>query len=189
MLPSGVAGEGGAPMTRNIFLAFFLILTVLPGFAGAPENSVPIRNARTPIEGVLSGGQPTPEQIELTAQAGFLTVINLRAETEPGFEWEREAVEQLGMRYVLIPVAGEDGLTRENVGRIDSALNEALERGPVLFHCASGNRIGAVLALRGAWFHGLDSDAALRLGLAGGLGGLESKIRTLLELPDPEAGR
>ena len=144
-----------------------------------------IRNARVPMDGVLSGGQPTEEQIEAAAQAGIRTVINLRTERESGFEWERDAVERLGMRYVHIPVTGTEGLTRANVEAIDRALSDALEAGPTLFHCGSGNRIGAVLALRRAWVEGAAPDEALAYGQARGLTSLEPAVRELLEPAEP----
>ncbi len=148
---------------------------------------LPIANARVPMEGVLSGGQPTQEQIEAAARAGFRTVINLRTEQEAGFEWERQAVEDLGMRYVLIPVAGAQGLTRENVERVDAALAEARAAGPVLLHCGSGNRIGALLALRAAWLQDVEPAAALDYGLDSGLTRLEGRTRELLGLTESEA--
>jgi len=114
-------------------------------------------------------------------------VISLRTDEEPGFEWERETVEDLGMRYVQIPVTGASGLTRENVERIDAALSEALEAGSVLLHCGSGNRIGAVLALREAWLRDVDAGAALDHGLASGLTKLESATRELLGLTESAA--
>ena len=147
-----------------------------------------IRNARVPLDGVLSGGQPTLEQIEAAAASGFATVINLRTPKEPGFEWEPEAVERSGIRYVHIPVDGASGLTRENVERIDAALRAALAEGPVLLHCASGNRIGAALALRAAWLEGAEPEAALKLGLAAGLTRLEPHIRKTLGLDEAGDG-
>ena len=174
--------------------AFVLLLALLaPGICQAEEAGasalLPIRNARVPVEGVLSGGQPSPEQIEAAARAGFRTVINLRTEGEPGFEWEREAVESLGMRYVLLPVAGADGLTRENVESLDAALEQALGEGPVLLHCASGNRIGAILALRAAWLQEVDAQKALEYGRASGMTRLEGATRKLLGLPEPDPSK
>ena len=145
---------------------------------------IPIRNARIPIDGVLSGGQPTPEQIEQAARAGFATVINLRTSEEMAeVAWEQELVERLGMEYVHIPIAGFDGLTRSNIDRIDEALRRSLEDGPILFHCASGNRIGAALALRAAWIEGLEPADALDYGRASGMTRLDDRIREVLELP------
>jgi uncharacterized protein (TIGR01244 family) len=159
-----------------------------PGDARATELlSIPA--ARIPMDGVLSGGQPTLEQIEAAADAGFRTVINLRLDAETGFEWEAEAVEGLEMEYVSIPVAGAKGLTRETVERLDGALADAAATGPVLLHCASGNRIGAILALRAAWIQGVDAEAALGYGLANGMTRLEPTIRRLLGLDSAAFGK
>jgi uncharacterized protein (TIGR01244 family) len=168
-----------------------LLLVPVAGRAEGTERAVPatallaIPNARIPADGVLSGGQPTREQLLAAGRAGFRTVINLRLEAEPGFEWEPETVKASAMRYVHIPVAGAEGLTRENVERVDAALREALAAGPTILHCASGNRIGAVLALREAWLRGASPDAALKVGLAAGLTGLEPRTRELLGRPVP----
>jgi uncharacterized protein (TIGR01244 family) len=184
-------------------LALFVVALAALAFATAgsahPGESGPgavdttellsIPGARIPMDGVLSGGQPTPDQIEAAAVAGFGTVINLRSAVEKGFEWEAEAVESLGMRYVSIPVAGAKGLTRETVERLDAALSEAVASGPVLLHCASGNRIGAILALRAAWLHGVEAEAALEFGLANGMTRLEPTIRELLGLETADSGR
>jgi len=151
--------------------------------AAAPE----IPNAKTPLEGLLSGGQPTPEQLEQAARVGFETVINLRTDGEPGFEWEAQKVESLGLRYVRIPIGGAPDLTRANAQRLDDALRDALGQGPVLMHCSSGNRNGALLALREAWIRGAAPEAALALGSAAGLTRLEAEVRRLLDLPPAPA--
>ena len=148
----------------------------------APSALLPLLNARVPLAGVLSGGQPTEEQIALAARAGFRTVINLRTAEEQGFEWEREAVEKSGMRYVQIPVAGASGLTRDNAERLDRELEQSLEKGPVLLHCASGNRIGALLALRAAWLEGVEPEKALQYGRESGMTGLEAATSERLGL-------
>lgn len=153
--------------------------------ATAPTALLPIANARIPLEGVLSGGQPTREQIDAAARAGFVTVINLRADGEPGFDWEADAVQADGMRYVRVPIAGADDLTRENVTLFDAALRDARDAGPTLMHCGSGNRIGAMLALRAAWLEERDPVDALDYGLASGLTRLETPTRGLLGLDAP----
>jgi len=190
-----VAGFTASRLPRFTVVVLTLLAFVPPAIADhshgdAPEQVgtplVAIRNARVPMDGLLSGGQPTPSQIEAAARGGFRTVINLRTDQEPGFEWEREAVLKAGMRYVQIPV-GADGLARENVERIDAALGKALTDGPVLLHCGSGNRIGAVLALREVWLGGKPPEEALSYGLASGLTGLEGKVREILELPSEGA--
>ncbi|MCP3978768.1 MAG: hypothetical protein GY716_05480 [bacterium] len=142
-----------------------------------------IYNARVPLDGVLSGGQPTAQQIEAAADAGVRTVINLRTSRETGFEWEAETVERLSMHYVHLPVGGGDGLTLANVEALDAALEDGLGRGPVLLHCGSGNRIGALLALREHWLRDVPADKAFAYGRANGMTSLQPKVREILELP------
>jgi uncharacterized protein (TIGR01244 family) len=151
----------------------------------ATAGLIPIRNARVPMPGVLSGGQPTPDQIEAAAAAGYRTVINIRTAAEPGFEWEPGLVERLGMTYVHIPVGGPETLTPETVRAIDEALADGLARGPVLYHCASGNRIGASLALRSAWIEGSPPAEAFQYGLASGMTRLTPAIADILEVERP----
>ena len=121
-------------LTRLILVATLAMVGMTGCHEGAETGLdaqlVPIPNATVPMPGVVSGGQPTESQIEAAAERGYRTVINLRTEQEPGFEWERELVETTGMRYVHIPVTGADGLTRENVELLDAALNEARDEGP-----------------------------------------------------------
>jgi uncharacterized protein (TIGR01244 family) len=168
---------------------FFLVLacvSFLPACAApaeAPPGTPDIPNARVPMEGLLSGGQPTQEHLEQAARAGYKTVINLRDPSEGGFEWEEETASRLNMRYVNLPIAGASGLTRENVERFDAALEAGLAEGPVLLHCSSGNRDGALLALREAWLEGADPEKAIALGKAAGLTRLEGEVRKLLETP------
>ncbi len=169
------------PRAFILTLSFLVCSTLL---AAPPTLLVPIPNARIPVAGVLSGGQPTQEQIAAAGAAGYKTVINLRADTEPGFEWEAAAVKASGMSYVSIPVAGAADLTKETVARLDVALKEAVAKGPVLLHCGSGNRNGALLALRAAWIEGKEPAAALEYGKAAGLTGLEPSVKSILGIED-----
>jgi len=173
----------------RVFLLALGFVAVSFVSAASPSLLVPVPNARVPIAGALSGGQPSQDQIAAAGKAGFKTIINLRADKEPGFEWEPAAVKAAGMKYVSIPVAGAAGLTKENVARFDAALKQAVAKGPVLLHCASGNRIGALLALRAAWLEGMDPAAALEYGKASGLTHLEPAVSSLLGLAEatPEA--
>ena len=170
----------------NRTYAALLALSFVACTALAAETTLllPVPNARIPIAGVLSGGQPTPDQIAAAGAAGYKTVINLRPDAEKGFEWEAAAVKAASMTYVSIPVAGATGLTKDNVIRLDAALKAAVANGPVLLHCASGNRTGAMLALRAAWVEGKDPAAALAYGEASGLTHLEPAVKQLLGLPE-----
>lgn len=152
----------------------------------APALALP--NQRQPEPQITTGGAPTAEDLTAAAAAGYVLVVDLRTETEPGQPEARAAVEALGMRYASIPVAGADGVTPEAAAELDALLASA--EGPAIVHCASGNRAGALLALR-AFAGGADVEAALEVGRSAGLTSLEGAVRERLEArcaADPDRG-
>ena len=131
--------------------------------------------------GLYSAGQPSPEELAELAQEGLRTIINLRPQSEVCSFDEGTIAQGLGLRYVAIPVAGATDLTKATVSRFSEALAEALKAGPVLVHCASANRVGALMALEQGWIHGADAASALILGRRAGLTSLEPNVTELLQ--------
>ncbi len=129
-----------------------------------------------PVNGITPAGQPDEAALEVFAANGYAAVIDLRTEDEPRGLDEQAAVEGLGMDYVRLPI-GSDGITFENAKSLDALIDRY--EGPVLVHCASSNRVGALLALR-ASLDGADDEAALEIGRAGGLQSLEEQVREAL---------
>jgi anti-sigma regulatory factor (Ser/Thr protein kinase) len=80
---------------------------------------------------------------------------------------------------VRLPLAIETDLTPSNVRTLDQWLNDPATP-KVLVHCASSNRVGALLALRAHWLQGSGAEAAIDVGHAAGLTGLEPAVRGLL---------
>lgn len=150
-----------------------------PAAEQAPRVAIP--NARTPEPGLLTGGQPSRTDLEEARDAGFRTVVSLRVPGEPGSEGEAEVVEALMMRFVSIPVDGAEGLTRENAHALHEVLDDP-DAAPVMVHCATGNRVGALLALSAYYFQDMPAEQALELGKAAGMTTLEPAVRTLLGL-------
>ena len=134
-------------------------------------------NPQRPESGILSGGQPSAEQLAAARDLGFRTVINLRAEGEPGTR--APEVEALGMSYVELPIRGAAGLTEENARAFADVLATA-ER-PAIVHCGSGNRVGGLFALKAYYVDGLGAEEALRLGQESGLTRLAGAVRSHLE--------
>jgi|SRR5699024_1035256 len=136
-------------------------------------------NQLHPEPGYVTGGQPTPEQLETAARNGIRRVINLRPPTEDAGYDEAEQADQLGLEYTVLPIAGAPDLTRDNAEQLD-ALLAGDESAPTLVHCASGNRVGALMALRAAWVHGKSADEALAIGRRWGLTRAEAAVASLL---------
>ena len=135
----------------------------------------------SPVDGITSAGQPDKAALEVFADSGYVTVIDMRGRDEArGFE-EAAFVEELGLQYVAFPIESEDDISFAKARQLDELLRE--NPGPVLVHCASGNRVGALLALR-ASIHGADDEEALRLGREGGLTRLEVVVRERLAAGD-----
>ncbi|WP_158984389.1 beta-lactamase hydrolase domain-containing protein [Lysobacter panacisoli] len=178
-------------MNRHAFLACTTVvaLAFLPSFSTAspPTSSMPattmhdaIPNLREPRANLLTGGQPDASAWQVLATQGVTTVINLRPDAELGGRDEAAEVAAAGMAYVSIPVAGAGEITPANARALSDAIAKA--SGRVLVHCASGNRVGALLAL-GAAQEGADAQAALEFGKDAGLTGAEPRVRELLGLP------
>jgi uncharacterized protein (TIGR01244 family) len=156
--------------------AFALLASVAATLALAQSAELP--NRHDVLEGITAAGQPTAAALEAAAKAGYKSVIDLRPLAEDhGFD-EKATVEGLGMSYVNLPVAGAAGVTYATASELDTLL--ATLPKPVLLHCATSNRVGAMLALR-AKANGADAEAALELGVANGLGsGLKPAVEQTL---------
>lgn len=133
---------------------------------------------REPRPGLYTAAQPTAAQIEAAAAHGVRTVISLRGDGEVDWD-EQSQVEGAGLRFVRVPVSSAADLSPESVTALDAALREAGDA-PVLLHCGSSNRVGALVALRAAWLEGADLESAIEAGRAAGLSGLEPAVRERL---------
>lgn len=136
-----------------------------------------------PVDGVTSAGQPDEQALKVFADSGYVAVIDLRGAAESRGLDEATVVEGLGMSYVPLPITGADAINFTNAAQL-SQLIEAQD-GPVLVHCGSGNRVGALLALAAA-LEGADDEQAIAAGREGGLTGLEPVVRERLSEGDKD---
>lgn len=141
---------------------------------------IDIPNACTPGSGLCTGGRPRPEHLAAAAQRGVKVVVNLCPPAEAADYDEAAAVTALGMRYINIPVAGPADLTLENAQHLAAALSGTGAGQRALLHCASGNRAGALLALKASYVDGKSPAEALAIGRAAGLRALEGFVAQLL---------
>ncbi len=150
--------------------------------AVTPPALIDIPNARMATPSILVGGQPSVEQLEEAARAGYRTIVNLRTPGEQGVWDEATKAAELGLSYISIPIAGKEDIHAEAASRLAEIL-DAPETLPAMVHCASGNRVGALFALNAHHLDGADVETALAAGRNAGLTKLEGAVRELLENP------
>ena len=155
-------------------------LSLAQGQEAASTADIPVPQLRAPRDGLLTGGQPEPAAWQALAARGVTTVVNLRPEAELAGRDEASEVAAAGLAYHQIPVDGASGLSLEKARALRALLQDA--KGTVLVHCASGNRVGALIALAAA-DEGVPLDDALARGRAAGMASTEAKVRELLGAP------
>ena len=105
-----------------------------------------IRNYRKVDDRVITGGQPSEDQLRAAAAEGVHAVINL-ATIDPRYSLDDEAglVEALGMQYHHIPVDWEHP-TADDFAAFENVM-DALPTEKTLIHCAANFRVTAFYAL------------------------------------------
>lgn len=93
-------------------------------------------------DAVSASGQPTPEDLQQVAQAGFQSVLNLRSPDEvTALQNEQQHAENAGLIYAQVslqPNIPDASLVQQAIARL-----EGLPK-PVLIHCAAGARASAI---------------------------------------------
>ena len=81
---------------------------------------------------------------------------------------EREAVTQLGMGYIHLPLTKGVSISDEEINGILDVVGDT-EKAPIILHCASSNRVGYVWAMYRALRENVETNEAIRQGEAAGL--------------------
>jgi len=168
----------------SVLLAGMLLMS---NFASAESQLVDvesirnlqIRNLTIQAHQAFTGGQPSPEQFIALAELGIKHVVNLRPQQEQHWN-EAELLSSLGIQYHFIPVLGAQGVTAANAKRLSDILS-SLNDEPVLLHCASGNRVGALIALSSK-ANGLNTEQSIAKGKEWGLTSLEQFVRNKIKI-------
>ncbi len=135
-----------------------------------------IYNLKAQSEYVLTSGQPNQTDFSKLKELGVKNIINLRGDNETNWS-EQDLVTELGMNYYHIPVQSKADITIENATKLQSLLNEHQQQ-TTLLHCASSNRVGALVALYNAITLKKPIDEAVEIGKQWGLKSLEGVVRS-----------
>jgi protein tyrosine phosphatase (PTP) superfamily phosphohydrolase (DUF442 family) len=108
---------------------------------------------------LITGGQPTEEQLRAVAERGFGIVINL-APISPRYALDDEPglVQSLGMQYHHIPVDW-DNPTASDFSAFE-ALMQSQPAGKTFIHCAANFRVTAFYSLYAQKHLGWSKDQA-----------------------------
>ena len=160
-----------------------LLLAISASFSILAEdnssNDLSIKNVKYFSEQIITGGQPTEQELAQLKAKGVTTIINLRGTNEfDGFD-EEKVVKSYGMEYVALPISGAAGVTKEAAEEFAKILEK--ENGKTFIHCASGNRVGALTALKSHFQDGLSIEQSIEIGKKAGLTGLENKVLKIME--------
>jgi tyrosine-protein phosphatase SIW14 len=93
---------------------------------------------------VYRGAQPSLDGFKSLAALGVKTIVDLRGDDK--LPEEQKEVEDLGLRYISIPMSGLTAPTDEQIANI-LAVFDAADTAPVFVHCREGkDRTGTVVA-------------------------------------------
>ena len=124
-----------------------------------------INHERRLPNGTLIGGEPSPEQLKSLVDSGFTSMISLRALGESQHSVADYAKQ--GVELIHLPISASNDFTEAFLKEFDDALTTSEQ--PIVIFCATGNRVGAALALHGFKYGDLNAEAALDLGQRAGL--------------------
>jgi uncharacterized protein (TIGR01244 family) len=142
------------------------------------DHPINVANLCTPNPDILACGMPNEQDLLDAAKKGIKTIINLcpAEETPPT---EAGLVQQLSMAYINIPIRGPQDLTPVAAQKLAEVMDDCSHH-PLLIHCRSANRVGALIALKEFWFEGKSQDEALSIGRTAGLTKLEAGVAAIM---------
>ena len=152
-------------MSKNYFCvvaaAFVFVLSfAFTAFSQTSPSGFPnvkIKNFGQMDERYFRGAQPLPEDYQSLKDLGVNTVIDLRNDPT---DYEKSAVEALGMKYVNIPMSGWKYPKDEYIEQFLKLMNDP-ETGVVYAHCKAGiHRTGITGAVYRFTKYGWDYDKA-----------------------------
>ena len=148
------------------FLSMFLLAAVV---CAAPKPDTVV-NKLEPCEcgnvknihrygNIYLAGQPQPDDFRIAHEMGIKSILSIREQSE--LDWdEKKVVEDLGMNYFHIPFRGPKKLTDDVFAKTRKLFTDKAKQ-PIMVHCGSANRVGAVWLAHRVLDDGITEEAAL----------------------------
>ena len=148
---------------RTYPLAAVLLVSALavPALAQVKKSDVAgVQNFTQMDATIACGGAPNAGGVENLKKQGFVSIINLRLDTEAGVKEEEDAIKVAGIKYVHIPFNG--AMPDPKVA--DQFLVAVADRAnqPAYVHCGSGGRAAAMWMIKRALKDGWATDRAVQ---------------------------
>jgi uncharacterized protein (TIGR01244 family) len=120
-----------------------------------------VRNFTRVDATIACGGQPSPDAMTSIKEAGFKSIVNLRAATEDGanVQAETQAAEEAGLKYFWLPFV----TASPDASKVDEFLKAVADPAnqPMLIHCASGGRASMFWAIKRVMLDGWPVEKAM----------------------------
>ena len=137
---------------------------------GPVKASLPGATNFTRVDATVAcAGATTTEAYPELKKRGYVAVVSLRRDTEPGADipGAKAAAAAAGLRYIHIPL-DPAAITESDVDTFLKAVSDRANQ-PVYIHCASANRVGAMWLIKRVVVDGWDvqhaTDEAVAIGL------------------------
>jgi protein tyrosine phosphatase (PTP) superfamily phosphohydrolase (DUF442 family) len=105
-------------------------------------------------------GQPTADDFAELKKRGIKVVITLRKKGEVNWD-EPGVLKELGLKFHRFGFQAPDSLKDEIFDKSRKLLNDS-KKNPVMLHCGSANRVGAIWAAHRVLDHGVSLEDALQ---------------------------
>jgi len=172
-------------MIKQIITLAILSITLITMTACTPEGNYKLdleevlKDGEVSTEyGISYAGQPSEAEFKVFANSGYTTIIDLKGVKEDRGLDEQAVVKSLGMNYISLPIEDDEAISFENAAKLGLLIANA--DGPILLHCGSSNRVGALITLNES-LKGVDDATALTIGKMAGLTSIEPIVLEVLK--------
>jgi uncharacterized protein (TIGR01244 family) len=150
-----------------LFVLFILLIAnwaIAKGLVPYPAQVNNIMRYQRVAPNIATSGALDSNAIQELVKHDFRTIIDLRTEQE-GTNNEKLAVKKTDMEYFNIPVTRE-GIDESQLAAFKAILAQATS--PILLHCSTGNRAGAMWVVY-RLSEGMPADRAFKEGRDAGM--------------------